>query len=143
MSDHEKMRKPFTEGIMTSPLTDLKEVKLIGTECRSCNEVFLGKVSVCKKCQNKLFNDIILSDIGKLFSYSIVRHQPPGEYKGQPPPFAVGLIELPEGLRIFAPLEGSNFEKIKIGSKVKLVIHKLFEDEDGNDIISYRFKIIS
>ena len=42
---------------------------------------------------------------------------PPGAYKGPEPfvPFALGLVELPEGLRVMSPLEG-DIDALKIGN---------------------------
>ena len=142
MDKQVKKRIPYAEGFLTSPLSDLEKVRLKGTKCRSCGEVALGEVPICKNCQSQDMESLVLSNRGKLYSYSIVRYPPPGDYKGPDAPFAVGMIELTEGLRLLAPLEESDFEKLKVGGEVELVVHKLFDD-DANEVIAYRFKLIS
>ena len=143
MEKQAQKRIPYVEGFLTSPLSDLEKVRLKGTRCRSCGEVHLGEVPACKNCQSAEMESLLLSNRGKLYSYTIVRYRPPGDYKGPDVPFAVGMIELPEGLRLLAPLEESDFEKLKVDGEVELVVHKLFEDEDANEVIAYRFKLIS
>ncbi len=143
MEKRAKKRIPYAEGFFTSPLTDLDKVRLNGSRCGSCGEVFLVDVPICKNCQSTEMVNLALSNGGKLYSYTVVRYKPPGDYKGPDVPFAVGSIELPEGLRILSPLEGHDFEKLKIGAEAQLVVHPLFEDADGNEVIAYRFRTTS
>ena len=85
---------------------------------------------------------ITLSRDGTLYSYTIVRYKPPGDYKGPEPfePFAVGLVEVPEGVRILSPLIGCNFDDLKIDMNLELVVEKLYRDEEGRNVLIYKFK---
>ena len=138
----EKKRVPIKEGLFTQPLASLEKVRLKGSRCRSCGEVFLGKAVACENCQGRDMEDVVLSNKGKLYTYSVVRHRPPGDYIGPDPfvPYAVGLVELPEGVRIMSVLTDCDIEKIKIGTNLELAVMKLYEDAEGNEIITYKFR---
>jgi len=86
---------------------------------------------------------IPLSKRGKLWTYTVIRHRPPGQYRGPDPfvPFGEGLVELPEGIRVLTVLD-SEIDKIKIGMELELVVYKLYQDEQGNDCIAFKFKAV-
>ena len=136
-------RIPIREDLFTTPLDRLDQVKLKGSRCRDCGEVFLGKVPACGNCVGEKMEELILSNKGSLWSYTILRYKPPGDYKGPSDPyqpFAEGLVELPEGIRVLAPLTERDFDKIKIGMPLELVVEKLYTDDDNNEVIAFFFK---
>lgn len=135
-----KKQVPIKEGFFTTPLSPMEQVRLKGSRCRKCGEVFLGKALGCENCGSEDTEELALSKKGTLYTYTIIGHRPPGDYKGPDPfvPFGQGLIELPEGLRILAPLAES--KNLKIGMEMELVVHKLFEDAEGNEVIAFKFK---
>jgi len=138
-------RIPLDETLLTIPLDPVEQVRLKGTKCRSCGEVFLGKRIGCENCGSEDLEETVLSNRGKLYTYTIVVHLPAGDYKGPRDPFvpfAEGLVELPEGCRIIAPLTVNKDEDIKIGMDLELVVDKLYEDEDGNEVMGFKFKPI-
>ena len=55
-----------------------------------------------------------LSLNGKLYSFTIV-HMPSEHFQ---PPYAIGWIELPEGIRIFSQIRGWQEHPLKIGTGV-------------------------
>lgn len=111
--------RPVKPGILAGNLSDLSQVHLAGSECSDCKEVALGEAYTCPNCGGDNIGPIILSDAGKVWTYTIVRHRPPGDYKGPEPfvPFAMGLVELPDGIRVLAPI-GGPVEGVKIGMDV-------------------------
>lgn len=137
-----KKRVPIREDFFTSPLDCLKEVRLKGTRCTSCGETFLGKSPACENCQSTSLEDIVLSDVGKLYTYTVIRHRPPGGYVGPDPfvPFAMGVVELSEGVRIVSPLKDCDLESLEVDMPMKLGVEKLYEDAEGNDVIAYLFR---
>ena len=74
----------------------------------------------------------------KYIATLIVHHATPG-YTG-PLPYAVGAVELPGGIVILSPLTQCQLDQLKIGMNVELVLEKLYEDENGNEVISYKFR---
>lgn len=136
-------RIPIREDLFTTALDHLDQVRLKGSRCRDCGEVFLGKAPACGNCVGEKMEELILSNKGTLWSYTILRYKPPGDYKGPSDPylpFAEGLVELPEGIRVLAPLTERDFDKIKIGMPLELVVEKLYTDDDNNEVIAFFFK---
>ena len=131
------IREDFFEGDLANPET----VRLKGTRCRACGEVFLGSRTACESCQSADLEAIPLSRRGKLWSFTINRYKPPGDYVGPDPyePVAVGWIELPEGLRILAPLTGLDLDAIHADIDVELTVGPLYTDADGNEVMTYKF----
>ena len=115
-----------------------KETFLVGVKCKNCGEVFFPIRSRCINCFGEDMEEVALSKKGKIYTYTIVHNATPG-YTG-PVPYAVGAIELPEGIVILSPLTQSDFSKLKVGMNVELVFEKLFTNEDGQDVISFKFK---
>jgi uncharacterized OB-fold protein len=142
-SQKQPRRIPIREDLFTMPLDHLEAVRLRGSRCKDCGEVFLGKAPACGNCVGEKMEELILSNRGTLWSYTILRYQPPGDYRGLKDPylpFAEGLVELPEGIRILAPLTERDFDKIKIGMPLELVVDKLYTDDDDNEVIAFSFK---
>ena len=133
----EKMKVSINEKLFKLPSPE-EEPHLEGVKCRICGEFFFPKRTRCINCFVEEMEEVALSKRGKIYSYTIVHHETPG-YSG-PLPYAVGAVELPEGIVILSPLTQCAFEKLKIGRDVELVLEKLHHDEDGNEVISYKFR---
>lgn len=133
---------PVKEDFFTTPLWPLEDVHLKGTRCRACGEAFLGKSPACENCQSVDLEDIILNDRGTLYTYTVIRNRPPGEYLGPDPfvPFGVGLVELPEGVRLMAPLTDCDVDALEVGMPLKLAVVLLGEDSAGNVVIGYKYR---
>ena len=65
--------------------------------------------------------------------------RPPVYYKG-PVPYAFGYVELPDGVRVETLFSDGDPEALKIGMDVELVIEKLHGDDEGNEIMAYKFR---
>ncbi|HVP78308.1 MAG TPA: Zn-ribbon domain-containing OB-fold protein [Thermodesulfobacteriota bacterium] len=115
-----------------------EEPRLTGVKCRNCGELFFPKRTKCIKCFAEDMEEISLSEKGKVYSYTIVHHATPG-YTGTLP-YAVGAVELPGGIVVLSPLTQCRLDQLKIGMDVELVLEKLYEDENGNEVISYKFR---
>ena len=115
---------------------------LIGSRCRQCGEVTFPVNPFCPQCCTETTENIPLSQRGVLYSFTIQRFKPPPPYQGPEPfvPYGVGMIELPEGLRVTAVLDESDPARLRVGMEMELVIAKFFEDEEGNEVLSYKFK---
>ena len=58
------------------------------------------------------------------------------------PPFAIGWVEFPEGVRVFGQIKDWESQVLKIGMNMELVIDTLWEEED-KEIIGYKFRPLS
>ena len=130
------------DDFFSKPLYPPEKVSLMGSKCQECGEVFLGKVAACQQCQSTKVASIKLSKKGTLYSYTIARSRPPGDYKGPDDPFEpfpVGLVELPDGVRVMSVLD-CDIEKVQIGMELELSIQVLYVDEEGRNVLTYKFK---
>ncbi len=144
MVNSEKKRIPVKEGLWTTPSSPGEKPQLMGSKCLSCGEIFFPKKEKwgCTNCQSKNIEDIKLSRKGKIYSFTVVMIQPPMYYKG-PVPYAFGYVELPEGVRVETLFTDYDLEALKIGMDVELVIEKLHEDDEGNEVMAYKFRPIT
>jgi uncharacterized OB-fold protein len=132
-----KGRIPVKEGLFPWPLPENGSARLIGSRCRICGQSFFPKRLQCPECREKgEVEEIALSPKGKLYSYTIVRQAPPGFQA----PYTIGLVDLPEGVRLFARLTPVNPQEIKMEGPVELSFGPIAKDKEGNEIISYLFK---
>jgi uncharacterized OB-fold protein len=110
---------------------------LVANRCKACGQVFFPKARVCFSCFNEDMEEVRLSRRGNLYSYTIGR-MPSLHFE---PPYALGYIDMPEKVRIFAPLEveQGQYGKLKIGMEMEVVVEKLWEEE-GKEVIGWKFK---
>ena len=108
---------------------------LLANKCKSCGQVFFPKVEFCLSCLGEKMEELKLSRRGKLYSYTIGR-MPSMHFQ---PPYAIGYVDMPEGVRIFAPLELRKDKPLTVGMDMEVTIEKLW-DEDDKEIIGYKFK---
>jgi uncharacterized OB-fold protein len=47
---------------------------------------------------------------------------------------------LPEGIEAIGQLTGVSVEEVKTGIDVELVVEKLYEDKDGNEAMTWKFR---
>ena len=97
---------------------------------------------ICANCQYDQFDITPLSTRGKIFSFSVVMVRPPEFYKGDIP-YALGTIELPEGIRLVSLLTQCDFDALKVNMDVELVLEPLYINEDGDEVICYKFRPIN
>ena len=88
----------------------------------------------------------MLSKRGKLWTWTVQGFPPPSPPYAFPVkpetfvPYGVGYVELPERVRVEAQLVENDFNKLKIGMDMELVIENFKEDDDGNDIMMFAFR---
>ncbi len=49
-------------------------------------------------------------------------------------------MDLPEGLRVLGRISTDNPEGLQLGTDVELVLEELYRDEDGNEVITWKFR---
>lgn len=139
--EEEKKAISFKEDWLALPTKPGEEAHLKGTKCRDCGEYVLGQRKFCLNCLGDNVEQVVLSSKGVLTNYTIANVPPPG-WKG-PVPYPVGEVQLPEGVKVASMMVDTDIEKLSmesIGQKMELVVEKVMEDEQGNDIMAYRWK---
>jgi uncharacterized OB-fold protein len=133
---------PVIDGLFTWPSDN---PQLIGTKCISCNSIYFPNKQSCNnpKCKEKKVQEILLNTEGTLWSFTVMRYPPSPPFKtDKKPPYPVGIIELPEGIRVLGLLTECKYEELTIGMKMKLAIERLFTNEDGQEVVTWKFKPI-
>ncbi|WP_419662357.1 conserved uncharacterized protein, DUF35 [Desulfosarcina variabilis str. Montpellier] len=108
--------------------------RLLANRCSACGRTFFPKADFCFDCLAEEMEDIVLSRQGTLYAYTIGR-LPSTHFK---PPYVVGLIDIPEGIRVFAPLLVSPDAPLTVGMPMQLTIDTLWEEE-GKRVMGYKF----
>lgn len=127
-------RVPIREDVFTE---GPEGGKLLANKCRTCGQVFFPKALFCLTCFGKDMEGIELSRRGKLYSYTIAR-MASMHFEA---PYAIGYVNMPEGVRVFAPLKMLNDQAFAIGMEMEVVIENLWQEGD-KDIIGYKFKAV-
>jgi uncharacterized OB-fold protein len=142
MPDSPQLYATVRDDFFSARSGPLAEIRLAGTICRACGEPSLGVVPACQACQSTDLAPATLSRDGTLYSYTVVRNRPPGDFKGKVDPFVpypVGLVELPEGIRVLSVLD-CPVDAPRVGMSMTLDIHELYREEDGTPVIAFRFR---
>jgi uncharacterized OB-fold protein len=118
--------------------------RLLGSRCVTCATPYFPRTSGCHNpdCDNSKIEDAVFGPHGSLWSVTIQSYQPPAPVVTPEPwqPYGVGVVELPEGLRVIGRLLTDDPSSVAVGSDVELVIAPLGKDADGADVISWQFK---
>lgn len=123
---------PIKEGIFVN---DKKGARLLANKCEKCGYIFFPKATFCLNCYADHLEDVELSHRGRLYSYTI-GYMPSMHFT---PPYAIGYIDLPEGVRIFTPLIIDENKPFNVGMELELIIEELWQEDDKR-IIGYKFK---
>jgi uncharacterized OB-fold protein len=133
-------RVAIREGLLAGDLAKPETVRLCGTRCTACGEVSLGRNPICPNCGGDRVAEVALARDGVLWTYTVVRNRPPGDYRGKDPfvPFGLGLVELPDGIRVLSPLE-VEIEALRIGMVLRFRAHVQYRDAAGRDVVAFTF----
>jgi uncharacterized OB-fold protein len=137
----ERKAIPLKEGMWTIE-GPAQEPRLIGSQCSACGEIFFPKKEKgwCVRCQQMTLREVRLGPRGRIVSHSVVMQQPGGGFYKGPVPYAYGEVDLPEGVRIVTLFACHDFDQLKPGIEVELLVEKICEDEHGNEVLTFKFK---
>ena len=107
---------------------------LLGSRCRACGAHFFPVRQVCAGCLGSDLETVRFSTKGTLYTYTVVRQSTPAFEV----PYLLGYVDLPEGVRVMGQLTGAESD-IHIGSAMVLSIEPFGVDDDGNELLGYRF----
>lgn len=113
--------------------------RLEAARCKKCGKIHFPPRLVCASCRSREFEKYNLSHEGKIVTYTIIR-VPPAPFKDQAP-YAVGIVELDDGVKITAQITDCPFEDLKVGQKVK-VEFRLIQEEGAAGVLQYGYKFV-
>ncbi|MGB7295425.1 MAG: Zn-ribbon domain-containing OB-fold protein [Candidatus Aminicenantales bacterium] len=128
---------------MPTPSRNWREIpqryRLEAGKCKNCGFIAFPPRSVCPRCHSRAFETITLADAGKIVTFTIIR-VPPQPFSDQAP-YAVGIVDLDDGVRLTGQIVDCAFEELKIGQRVKIEFRKVYE-EGAAGVIYYGYKFV-
>jgi len=108
-------------------------------KCSNCGKIFFPPRLICNECSSKTFDKIVLSDEGVVKTYTIIRVAPTNFIDEVP--YAVGIVELSDGLSTMMQITDCDAEDISIGMPVKIEFRKV-QSEGEAGILMYGYKAV-
>jgi len=113
-----------------------EEARVVGSMCPSCGARYFPLRQVCSRCLTPDLETVPLSDVGTLYTYTVVRQAAPGFEV----PYVLGYLDLPEGVRLLGQVAGIEPEAVRLGMRLYLNVEPFGEDESGRAILGFRFR---
>ncbi|MET8503832.1 bifunctional MaoC family dehydratase N-terminal/OB-fold nucleic acid binding domain-containing protein [Streptomyces sp. NPDC004787] len=101
------------------------EHRLLVQRCADCATLRFPWLPGCNACGSRAWDTVEASGSGTVYSY-VVMHHPP--FPAFDPPYAVGLVELAEGVRVISNVVGVPYDKVRVGMPVRLEFLRVDED---------------
>ena len=115
----------------------LNQEKLMGSRCKECGTRFVPPRSICENCYSSEMEWVEMTGKGKLAAFTCITIAPPfmiAQGYNRDNPYCSGVVELEEGGRVYARIEGVDAtrpEHINVGMPVKAKF--LHRSEEGRE----------
>jgi len=122
----------------------LNEEKLMGSRCKQCGAFYVPPRPICIKCYASEMEWVQTKGKGKLAAFTCIAVGPPfmmEEGYDRTRPYVSGVVELEEGARVVARIEGvdgSKPETIKIGTPLRVEFLHRGDGEDSATFLAFR-----
>lgn len=113
------------------------EPALLGSRCVDCGAHHFPHHETCPYCAGEHTEATDLSPGGLLWAWTAVTAAPPG-YRGEVP-YGMGVVELPEGIRVITRLTESDPAALRAGQPMELRVVPLHTDDEGTPIVTFAF----
>ena len=136
----ERMQRPVAEGLFQ--FSD-GQPRLLGSRCKGCATFYFPRSLGCRnpRCPHKQIEDASFGRSGTLYSHTVQAYRPPALFRMDDwSPYPIGLIDLPEGLRVMAMITGGTPQELRIGMPMTLSTKVLFIDEQGCEVLTYAYR---
>ena len=111
----------------------------IGSHCLDCNNYAFPYTDFCPKCGSERIHEYKLAEKGKVLYFSQVNQTSDSMMHNAP--YAVGLIELQDGIKVTGQIVDIEYSLIKTDMHVRMVLRVLSKDGDEG-LIKYGFKFV-
>ena len=137
--DKPKRVVPLREGIFRIPESPGEKPALIASHCPRCGEHFFPKRAICLACGKVGLEEAYLTGPGRIWTFTIARETPPGSLIQAP--YVVAQVKLPEKVIVGSVLSDCDVDSVRVDMPVELVLEKVKEDQDGNDVVAFKFRL--
>ncbi|MEM2104497.1 MAG: Zn-ribbon domain-containing OB-fold protein [Candidatus Bathyarchaeia archaeon] len=119
---------------------NINEKRLIGGKCRKCGKVHLPPRPLCDNCLSTEFEWVELPRKGQLLTYTVI-HVAPTQFQSVAP-YAVGIVQLEQGVKIPGMIKGITPDKIKVGMFLQMEFEETVTTQEWPQWSRYYFKPI-
>jgi hypothetical protein len=134
-------RIPVAEGLFTETADG---PRLVGSRCAGCRTPYFPRSAVCHNpdCRGGRMDDATFGPRGTLWSCAVQDYPPPAPARFDQPykPYAMGVVDLADGLRVLGRMAIDDPGRLEVGMKVELVLDTLCHDEQGGEVITWKFR---
>jgi len=122
----------------------LSEDKLMGSRCRKCDALSVPPRPICTKCHGSEMEWVEIKGKGRLAAFTCIAIGPPLMIKegyDRKHPYVCGVVELGEGVKVVARIEGvdgTKPETIEIGTPVEVDFLHRGEGENLTTFLVFR-----
>jgi len=122
----------------------LNEEKLMGSLCKECGKKYFPPRLICAKCYSTEAEWVEFKGSGKLVAFTCISVGPPFMVKegyDRKNPYCSGVVELEEGVRTAARIEGVDSTKpetIKIGTPLSVEFLHRGEGEETKTFLAFK-----
>ena len=111
--------------------------RLEAAKCTSCGKVVFPARRICPACRGEAFEKMNLTRKGKVITSTVI-HVPPDDFLMEAP-YAMAIIETPEGARLMAQVVDCEPSSVLPGMEVDLEF-RLIRKEGNSGILCYGHK---
>jgi uncharacterized OB-fold protein len=97
--------------------------ELLLKRCLTCDELHYYPRAVCPFCASERTEWVAAGGEGTIYSYSVMRRVPE--------PYAIAYVTLDEGVTVLTNLVDCDFERLRIGDRVRVV----FKPAEGDAVV--------
>lgn len=130
---------PLEEGYFVIPTAPGEPPRLLGSRCRACGEHFYPRRATCARCLSYDTEEVALGPRGTLHTWTYLHVPGFGEHRTSSAGYAAGQVDLAEGPRVQAVLEGGPGD-FRIGMELELTLAQVTTDKQGRAVLMYRFR---
>ncbi|MFP4623194.1 MAG: Zn-ribbon domain-containing OB-fold protein [Gemmatimonadota bacterium] len=113
--------------------------RLEGSRCQECDKVVYPARRVCPSCRSTAMDAVTLSPRGRVVTSTVI-HVPPDEFVSEAP-YAVALVETPEGARMMVQVVDCENGEVRPGLEVDLEFRRIRKEGHGG-ILCYGHKAV-
>ena len=121
-------------------------VRLQSAKCNSCGTYFFPASHLQHRpgCSRQGVENVFLSGRGKLATYTVQYYMCPPPFKtaGDITPYGIGMVEFPEGISVTGIITETDLNALKIGLDMETTTYTLYKDAEGNDVVTWAFRVV-
>lgn len=134
---------PVVEGLFAQTA---EGPRLLGSRCRSCDTPYFPRSAACHHpdCERSAIDDTTFGPRGTLWSWAVQNYPPPAPARFDEPytPYTIAVVDLDEGVRVVGRMSGDDPQRLRAGAQVELTIEPLCRDQDGRELLTWKFRAL-